>query len=247
MQGADASTMFGRRTKRATAPGSVDLAPAEAVTVDPVAPLRAPDAGRDAGLAKIEAEFAISDDDLALLDLSSIAFDQQTKRLSAADAIMAENRAALADFMSRLNNAWSAHAVSPVDLQPYFMLPERCWEGDHQEVLVEVLGLAPAQPWNVIPLAADSATEAIVGVGRHPGSRALDHRAMATSLIAETVGTMHKTVEQAAFAKDAVDTSAFDAARLQAANEIKGIARRIAGATVGVEVIDHARATFFKA
>ncbi len=237
--------MFRRRAKRASAVVSVDLARAESTNFDPATPIRALDADHDAGLSRIEAEFTISDDDLALLDLSSIAFEQQTSRLSAIDAVMAENRAALTDFMSRLNSAWSAHAATAVDLQPYYMIPERCWEGDHQQVLVEVLGLAPAQPWNVLPLAGGPATEAATGVARHPGARALDHRAMATSLIAEAVDTMHETFEKATFATDAVDTAALDAARAQAATEIKGVARRIAGATVGVETVVHARATFF--
>jgi len=221
------------------------LSAADTTGADTTSPIRSPEAGQDSGLADIEAEFTISDADLALLDLSSIAFEQQASRLSAIDTILTENRTALAGYMDRLNAAWSEQTQSPVDLQPYYMIPERCWEGEHQQTLVEVLGLAPAQPWNVLPLAADPATAASTGVASHPGPRALDHRAMAASLIADAVEAMHKAVEQATFATDAVDTAALDSARLHAANEIKGLARRIAGATVGNEVVDRTRATFF--
>ena len=251
--------MFGRRTKRALETGQpsrtsqegnvgaeTETSPVTTMTLD-LAPTDMPgaDTGDGSGLAQIEAEFTISDADLALLDLASIAFDQQTNRLSAIDSTLANHRAELQDFMSRLDAAWSERTGTPVELQPFYMIPERCWEGEHQQVLVEVLGLAPAQPWNVLALAGNAATAAAIGVGNHPGAKALDHRAMATTLITEAVDTMHKTFERATFAADTVDTSALDAARSQAAADIKAIARRMAGTIVGTDAVDHARATFF--
>jgi len=174
-----------------------------------------------------------------------MAFDQQTERLPEVEATMARHRAELHDFMNGLNDSWSKQTDTPIDLQPFYMIPERCWEGEHQQVLVEVLGLAPAQPWNVLPLAADAATAAATGVAMHPGTRAVDHRAVATTLIAEAVETMQKSFERATFAADTVDTAALDSARAQAAADITAIAGRMAGPIIGTAAVDTARSTFF--
>ncbi len=159
--------MFGRQAKPTSNAedlgASADTADVDTLLAETLSPIRAETSGQDAGLASIEAEFTISDADTALLDLSSLAFDQLTSPLSAAETKMAGHRSDLDDFMGRLNTSWSERAGTNAALQPYFMIPERCWEGDHLEALVEVLGLTPAQPWNVLPLAGDTATADTIG------------------------------------------------------------------------------------
>jgi len=222
-----------------------EIQPGDNTGADTSAPIRAAGSGSDSGLADIEAEFTISDADMALLDLSSLAFEQQASQLSGSDAVLAKHQAELVGFITQLNATWTDRTGTPVDLQPYYMIPERCWEGEHQQVLIEVLGLAPAQAWNTLPLAADAATATAVGVVDHPGARALDNRNIATTLITDAVEKMHKTFERATFGTDTVDTAALDAARAQAASEIMAIARRMAGTIIGPDAVDHARATFF--
>lgn len=251
--------MFGRRSKPTPAPPVLDLdesaSPAlGAVQVDEIAadraplldtPIRAEGSGTDSGLAEIEAEFTISDADLALLDLSSLAFDQLTNPLSPAEQKMGEDRSALDDFLKRLNDSYTAQAGQPVNLEPYFMIPERCWSDDHRQLLVDVLGLTPAQPWNILPLAGDASTATKLGVAPHPGPRGLDTRQLASDLIGDALDTMQASFEQATFGSDTVDTAALESAKTQAATEIKTIARRMAGPIVSTQAVDHARVIFF--
>lgn len=251
--------MFGRRTKPTPAspvldvdePGNsaVGTLPVDGIAVERAplldTPIRAETTDNDSGLAEIEAEFAISEADMALLDLSSIAFDQLTNPLSPAEQKMVEDTSTLNGYLVRLNESYSAQAGQPVDLQPYFMIPERCWSDEHQQVLVDVLGLTPAQPWNVLPLAGDAPTAMAIGLTPHPGPRGLDTRQLANDLISDAVDKMRASFEQATFGSETVDTAALETAQTQATADIKAIARRMAGPIVGAQAVDHARATFF--
>ena len=256
--------MFGRRTKPTHASPDLDSANAgnvdegstavDTLVADPLltdtlpadtSPIRADNAGHDSGLAAIESEFTISDADMALLDLSSIAFDQLTSPLSATEQKMADDKAGLDAYISHLNESCAARAEQPVDLQPYLMIPERCWDGEHHQVLVDVLGLTPSQSWNVLPLAGDAPTAMALGITPHPGPRGLDTRQIASELIGDAVDKMRAALEQATFGSDTVNTAAFDEAQAEATRDIKSIARRMAGPIVGAQAVDHARATFF--
>lgn len=261
--------MFGRRTKPTHAApvlDSVDSGSVDSGNVDPrnsavdtlvaepvlsdvlptdTSPIRAERSGNDSGLAGIESEFTISDADMALLDLSSIAFDQLTSPLSATEQKMADDKAELDAYIGHLNESCAARAGQSIDLQPYLMVPERCWDGEHHQVLVDLLGLTPSQAWNVLPLPGDAPTAMAMGMTPHPGPRGLDTRQLASELIGDAVEKMRAALEQATFGSDTVNTAAFDEAQAEATRDIMAIARRMAGPIVGAQAVDHARATFF--
>lgn len=237
--------MFGRRAKSAS--DATDLGAAsptiDTIAADELPPIRAEGAGADSGLADIESEFTISDADLDLLDLATL--DQLPAPLMGTEATLAEHRAVLENFMSRLTAAWEERSGGPVDLQPHFMIPERCWEGEHREVLIEILGLAPAQPWNVLPLACDANTAAQTGAAAHPGPESLESARVATNFIDEAVAKMQMSFERATFGGDTVDAEALANARTIATDEIVALARHMAGAVLGKEAVAQSRAAFF--
>lgn len=236
--------MFGRRgrTHRRSEGQQADANATSTVTPDELPPLRAPDAGHDSGLAAIEAEFTISESDMALLDLGALEF---APTLSALDRQLADHATELDAFMMQLNDEWGAQLGTDVDLQPYLMIPERCWEGEHGETLLDVLGLAPTQTWNVLPLAGSPATASAVGVASHPGGESLHTYKPAIAFIDETLAKMRTACEQATFTSDSIDSDALERARDEAAGNIKTLARHIAGVVLGTEAVNETRATFF--
>lgn len=237
--------MFGRRAKSANDAIDLDVThrPIDTIVADELPPIRAENAGADSGLADIESEFTISDADLGLLDLDAVV--QLPPPLTGIEATLAEHRAVLDDFMGRLTTAWEKRIGGSVELQPHFMIPERCWEGEHREVLVEILGLAPAQPWNVLPLACDASTATRTGAATHPGPESHESTRVASNFIGEAIGKMQSSFEAATFGGDTVDAEALAHARAAATQEIVSLARHMAGAVLSKEAVAHSRATFF--
>lgn len=253
--------MFGRRGKRAQKTSestdteglgveSVVAAESSAVSVaesvlTEEAPTPGPERSHDSGLEAIEAELTINDNDLRLLDVVSLSLDDMPSPLTAAESAMAEHRALLDDFIVQLNTAWTARLGAPTSLSPYFLVPERCWEGQHCDALVEILGLAPAQPWNVIPLPCDSATATALDLPIHPGTDSLDIVQLAMPMIDDAIGKMQARFEQASFSGDTVDTAALDAARVDASKEIQALAAKLGAGALGEAAVRTARTTFF--
>jgi len=156
-----------------------------------------------------------------------------------------ENERELTAFMAELNATWADRLGSTTQLRPFFMLPTRCWDTEHQRVLIETLGLTPAQQWNVLPLASDAEEEGSLGLARHPGGVTTDVIEIASGFVDETIAEMHVAFERATFSGDTVDSEALDAARENARTEIIALARRIAASVVGGEAVDRSRALFF--
>lgn len=223
-------------------PPETDTSPLDTVTADQLPPLRAPGAGNDSGLAEIEAEFRISDADIALLELGALEF---APPLSPLDTKLAEGRDELATTMDQLREQLSARLATPVDLEPYLMLPERCWEGQHREALIELLGLTPTQTWNLLPLAGNPQTAQALGIIEHPRGAPLHAIDAALSFLDDIITKMQSRCEAATFSHDGIDGEALEAAREQARSQVRGLARHIAGASIGTEVVSHTRATFF--
>lgn len=156
-----------------------------------------------------------------------------------------ESERELTAFMDQLNAIWADRLGSTTQLRPFLMLPTRCWDTEHQRVLIETLGLTPAQQWNVLPLASDGDEEGALGLGRHPGGVTTGVVEIASGFVDETIAEMHVEFERATFSGDAVDSEALDAARNNARAEIIALARRIATSAVGDEVVDRSRTLFF--
>jgi len=151
----------------------------------------------------------------------------------------------LTSFMDELNATWVDRLGPATQLRPFFMLPTRCWDTEHQRVLIEILGLTPAQHWNVLPLASDGGGTGGLDLAPHPGGVTTDVIEIASGLIDETITDMEVAFERAAFSGDTVDSEALGTARELARAEIVALARRIASSVVGDEAVDHSRALFF--
>jgi hypothetical protein len=151
----------------------------------------------------------------------------------------------LSTFMGDLNTKWADRLGPTTQLRPFFMLPTRCWDTEHQRVLIETLGLTPAQQWNVLPLASDGEGPAELDLARHPGGVTTDVIEIASGFIAETVTEMQAAFERATFSGDTVDSEALGTARELARAEIIALARRVAASVLGAEAVDHSRALFF--
>lgn len=241
--------MFGRKAKR-TAPSPTEpndgdradtaidpaLIEPQQVAEEVPAPGRFEGAGQDSGLAGIEAELSFSLTDRALL----------TPHVSGLDATMFEDHEKLLDFMQRLNQAWAERSATPTSFEAFFMIPSRCWDSPYRTDLVEVLGLTPAQPWNVLPLAVDDAVAQRTGIAVHPGVESHEGSSIAATVITDAIEGMHASFERATFGSDDVDADALTAARAQAKADIMALARRTAQGVLGADVVDHARATFFR-
>jgi len=151
----------------------------------------------------------------------------------------------LSTFMGDLNTKWADRLGPTTQLRPFFMLPTRCWDTEHQRVLIETLGLTPAQQWNVLPLASDGEGPAELDLARHPGGVTTDVIEIASGFIAETVTEMQAAFERATFSGDTIDSEALGTARELARAEIIALARRVAASVLGAEAVDHSRALFF--
>jgi len=178
------------------------------------------------------------------LGLSEEEIADMANPVSAIDEVQVkadESEAALGAFVTETNAAWSKQTGALVDLQPYLMLPAVCWElPDKQDhaLLVEVMGLLPASPWNVVLLAADNETAAITGAARMP-TDVSDEAVAATSLAKITIA------EELEMLKNQSQDAAFAANRDGAAARIVALARPVGAAMLGQEVVDHSRTTFF--
>jgi len=214
----------------------------QVLATEELPPLRAPGAGNDSGLAAIEAEFQISDDDIALLELGALEF---AAPLSPIEAALTDDRAALDTTMQRLTDSLTEQLGTQVRLQPFAMIPERCWEGEHREALVELLGCLPNQTWNILPLAGDAATADALGIIQHPGGASLHAVDAANSFLTDILSKMHQSCAAAAFSADRIDGDALGAARDQARGQIEGLARHMAGVVIGTEAVTDARSRFF--
>ena len=125
------------------------------------------------------------------------------------------------------------------------MIPERCWEGEHREALVELLDCLPNQPWNILPLADDATTAETLGIIQHPGGASLHAVDAANSFLSDILSIMQRTCAQSPFSTDHIDSDAIGAAREQARTHIEALARHIAGVVIGTAAVAQARARFY--
>ncbi len=57
-----------------------------------------------------------------------------------------------------------------VNVAPYLMIPEQCWNGPHGRFLFSYLELTPYTSWNMIPLPRDERSSDALDLRAHPGS-----------------------------------------------------------------------------
>ncbi len=186
-------------------------------------------------------KLGLSDDQIA--EMANPMSDQQ-RRLD-------ESEATLATFVMQTNAMWSERMGAIIDLQPRHMLPTSCWDSldtPDRTLLMDVLGLLPAQPWNTVLLAANDETAALLGVGRHPRSLSEEEQT-ANKLASLTIAEELESVKRQQGAT--LDPSRLDPAevpdeiRNTAVVRIIAIARPVASAVLGQDVVDHSRSTFF--
>lgn len=208
------------------------------------------------------------------LGLSEEEIAEMANPISEQQRLISESETALASFVKQTNTYWSQQTGTVIDLQPRHMLPTSCWDAlDTQDsaVLIDVLGLLPAQPWNILLLAMNDETAKLVGVGRHHAPPSDEHDTavtLAQLTIAEEIQRVKR--EQGASAPASVFNPAlldpsvadppplqvsqadvdraadFDMLKNAAIGRIMALARPVAAAAHGQAVVDHSRATFFR-
>lgn len=178
-------------------------------------------------------KLGLSDEEIADMAKTAGAVDEVQVKLD-------ESEVALGAFVTSTNAAWSQSTGTVVELQPYYMLPAVCWElpnkHDHA-LIVEVMGLLPASPWNIVLLAMDDETAAVTGAGRFP--MAVSEEAVtATSLAKVSIAEELELVKRQQGINDGQVRDA-------AVARIIAMARPVGAAMLGQDVVDHSRRTFF--
>lgn len=164
-----------------------------------------------------------------------------------------DSEAQLERFVAQSNAAWSEQVGCQISLWPYRMLPDRCWSEEtlglrHRTTLMEILGLLPAQPWNILLLAMDQSTADALELPLHPP--------MLTETETESTDTAIRFLLQELEQLDrllmtptpaGVQTAhdPLGSARSDATTRIMAMARPIAGAAVGEAAVRTSRARFF--
>jgi hypothetical protein len=83
------------------------------------------------------------------------------------DARIARDKAAHDARWAELNRDIAAR-TSGGSVQPFFLIPEPCWNGELGDFLVVTLKLSPYQDWNVTFLPADQCTGSMMNMPVHP-------------------------------------------------------------------------------
>lgn len=216
-----------------------------------------------ASVTEFMEKLGLSDEDIA--EMANPISDQQRR--------IDESEAALASFVKQTNAYWSQTTGALIDLQPRHMLPTSCWDFlDTQDttLFMDVLGLLPAQPWNIVLLAMNDETARLVGVGRHhvaPSDEHLTAINLAQLTIAEELdqvkqkqgATLQPSVFNPALLDPTVDdppplqvtdadvarAADFDSIKNAATARIMAMARPVAAAALGQAVVDQSRSIFF--
>lgn len=179
-------------------------------------------------------KLGLSDEEIADMANTSSTVDPVQAKLD-------QGAAELNAFVTSTNTTWSQSMGAPIELQAYQMLPAVCWEvadrHDHT-LLVEVMGLLPTSPWNIVLLAMNAETAALTGAGRFPLT-ITEEAVAATSLAKISIAEELETVKKHAQAPD------FVSVRDGAIARITAMARPVGSALLGQDVVDHARRTFF--
>lgn len=180
------------------------------------------------------------------LGLSEEEIAEMAKPASTIDEVQAkidEGNVALDIFVGQAKATWSNHTSRLVDLQPFHMLPLSLWndlDKHDRALLVEVIGLVPANPWNIVLLAADEETATLTGASRFPLSLS-EEAAVAIEMAKLTITAELEAIKTV----DQTQVDAFVTTRDAAAARIIALARPIGAAALGDAAVDHSRATFF--
>ena len=83
------------------------------------------------------------------------------------DARIARDKAAHEARWAELNRDVAAR-TNGGSVQPFFLIPEPCWNGELGDFLVVTLKLSPYQDWNVAFLPADERTASMMNLPVHP-------------------------------------------------------------------------------
>lgn len=156
---------------------------------------------------------------------------------------MDEGTQALNAFVNQARATWADHTSHLVNLEPFQMLPASLWmqlDKHDRTVLVEVMGLVPAHPWNIVLLAADEQTAVLTGAARLPMTQS-EEAAVAIDMARLSITDEIDRVKKC----DRNQLDEFVATRDAAAARIITLARTIGSAVLGQDAVDHSRATFF--
>ena len=156
-------------------------------------------------------------------------------------------------FVARSNAVWSEQLGTTVNLWPYRMLPARCWSEEtlgarHRTTLMEVLGLLPAQPWNIVLLAMDESTASALQLPLHPpmlGDTEAEGTDTAIHFLLQELDQLDRLLMAPTPAGMTAANDALVTARTEAVTRIMAMARPIAGAAVGEHAVLISRQTFF--
>lgn len=181
-------------------------------------------------------KLGLSEDDIAEMANPVGTIDEVQAKIDEGDE-------ALDIFVGQAKATWSNHTSRMVDLQPFHMLPESLWtqlDKHDRTLLVEIMGLVPANPWNIVLLAADEETATLTGAARFP----LTHSEEAA--VAIDMAKLSITGELERLKKcDRNQLDEFVATRDAAAARIIAMARTVGSAVLGDDVVNHSRTTFF--
>ena len=118
------------------------------------------------------------------------------------------SEAELGELMERLTAEAVERAGKPVGLRPYLMLPAECWDSPHQRVLIETLDLTATQPWNVLPLGANSTDAETLGLTQHPLVVSPAIIEQSRGFVDNIVESMLVEFERATFSGETIDADA---------------------------------------
>ena len=88
------------------------------------------------------------------------------------DARLARDKAAHAAKWAQVSREIAARTDGGA-VEPFFLIPEPCWDGETGTFLLARLQLSPYEDWNVAFLPTDERSAAILGLPRHPLGEAM--------------------------------------------------------------------------
>ena len=116
----------------------------------------------------------------------------------------------------------NAQSLLPsAQLRPFFLIPDPCWNSDAGTFLMTALELYPYDDWNVVFLAADQRTAAVMDIALHPDGNVPAFVAAAEKFMVDAQAHMKKATEEAELT---ADFAAFNDKREDVQLRVKGLA-----------------------
>lgn len=137
-------------------------------------------------------------------------------------------------FIGQLN----ADLPDGVNVQPYFMIPQECWNGPCGDFLARYLGLTPYARWNMLPLPKDPRSGEALGITSHPGAPPATFVRSVEAVLAKLESGVKATGEnfQAAMMIDIVAVMR---------RKVRGVAWAITAKAMGEDTLKRPRQMFY--